>query len=95
MKIGIYCNLTADSLKNKNQKCLLSGPLPNIILSNPHNVLGCHGNTKTKFSKNILKFNSSEAMRAIKLKLFRNVHSISLYKNNVYIADAYALWLLW
>ena len=49
----------------------------------------------TESLKYFKKINSSEAIRAIKLKLLRNVHSISLYKNSAFIADAYALWLLW
>ena len=36
-----------------------------------------------------------EAIWEIKLKLWRNVHSISFYKSIVFIAVAYALWLLW
>ena len=38
---------------------------------------------------------NSEAIWEIKLKLCRNVHSISFYKSIVFIAVAYALWLLW
>ena len=45
--------------------------------------------------KKILKNISSEAMRGIKLKLYTNVYSISLYKNGVFIAVAHALLLLW
>ena len=30
MKIAIYCYLIADISAKKFQKCLLSGPLPNI-----------------------------------------------------------------
>ena len=38
------------------QKCLLSGPLPNIyLLSKPVNLIGCHGNQKAEFAKNIKK----------------------------------------
>ena len=35
-------------------KCLMSGPLPNIyFLSKPLNSIGCHGNQKAEFAKNI------------------------------------------
>ena len=55
-----------------------------------------HGNQKAKFVKNIKKINSSEAIWVIKLKLCRNVHSISLYRIFFFfIATAFALWLLW
>ena len=42
------------------------------------------------------RINSSEFLRAIKLKLFRNVHStyISLYKN-IFYCRCLSLWLLW
>ena len=34
----------------------LSGPLPNAyILSKPLNLIGCHGNQKAQFVKNIKK----------------------------------------
>ena len=37
-------------------KCLLSGPLPNIyFLFKPLNLIGCHGNQKAQFEKNIKK----------------------------------------
>ena len=49
---------------------------------------------KAKFAKK-KKINSSEAILGIKLKLCRNVHSVSPYKKIVFIAAAYALWLLW
>ena len=46
--------------------------------------LGCHGNRNTKFAKKYSKIFSSEAIRGMKLKLCRNVHSISLYKKYVF-----------
>ena len=54
MKIGIYCYVIADILRNILQKGLLSGRLPNIyFLSKPLNLIGCHGNQNTIFVKNI------------------------------------------
>ena len=53
-KIGIYCYLIADILRNFFQKCLLSGPLPSIIFVQTLNFNDCHGNQKAKFAKNIL-----------------------------------------
>ena len=42
LKIGIYCYLTADILKNVLQKCFLSSPLPNISgLAKPLNLICC------------------------------------------------------
>ena len=82
MKIDIFCYFTADILTKFFWKCLLSGPLPNIyFLSKPLNLIGWHGNPKDQFAYNIKKINSSEAIWGMKLKLCRNVHSISFYKN--------------
>ena len=87
--------------EKKNQKCLLSGPLQFFFPQIPKFYwLSWQPTKKPKFSYHIKKKNknkkqkknnSSEAIRAIKLKLFKNVHSINLYKNCVFIADAYAL----
>ena len=53
MKIGIYCYFIADILTKVFQKCLLSGPLPNIyFLSKTLNFIG---NQTAKFVKNIKK----------------------------------------
>ena len=54
VKVGLYFYLTADILTKVFQKFSLSSPLPNIqILSKPLNLIGCHGNQKDKFAKNI------------------------------------------
>ena len=53
------------------------------------NLIGCHGNQKAEFAKKYSKINS-EAIWEIKLKLCRNVHSISFYKGIVFIADVVA-----
>ena len=69
---------------------LMSGPLPNIYyLYKPLDLIGCHGNQKAEFVKNIKK--STQKLSGS----CRNVHSISFYKSIVFIAVAYALWLLW
>ena len=52
-----------------------------IFLSNPLNLIGCHGNRKAKFAKKYSKIISTEAIRGMKLKLWRPVYNISLYKN--------------
>ena len=44
---------------------------------------GCHGNRNIKFAKSKLKIFFSEAIRRMKLKLSRNVHTISFYKNKI------------
>ena len=87
VKIGFYCYVTADILTTKIlQKCSLSNPLPNIsFLSKPLNLIGCHGNQKAKFEKKYKKIIYSEAIRGIKLKVCRDVHNISLYKNDVFL----------
>ena len=72
----------------------LSSPLP-TYKSKPLNLIGCHGNRKDKFAKKYSKINSSEAIMGVKLKLCRNVHNISLYKNCIFIAIAHVLSLLW
>ena len=91
MKIGIYCNFIADILKKVFWKCLLSSPVPNIyFLSKLLYLIGCHGNQKAQFAKNIKKINFSEAIWRMNVKLCRNVHSISFYKIIVFIAVAYA-----
>ena len=52
MQIGIYCYFIADILTKVIQKCLLSGPIPNIyFLLKPLHLIGCHGNQKAKFAK--------------------------------------------
>ena len=63
------------------------------FLSKTLNLICCHGNQKVKFAKNIKKINSSEAIWGIKLKLCRNVHSISLYK--LFLLMLHIHWLLW
>ena len=81
----MYCYLTADILTKGLQKYSCSSPLPTIwILSKPLNLIGCHGNRNAKFVKKYLKIFCSEAIRGMKLKLCRNVHNISLYKNYVF-----------
>ena len=81
MEIGIYCCLTVDILTKSLQKCSLSSPLPNIlILSKLLNLIGYHVNQKVKFAKKYTKIISSEAIM-MKLKLYRNVQNISLYKS--------------
>ena len=78
------------------QKYSMSIPLPTIwILSKPLNLIGCHGNRKAKFAKTYSNIISSEAIRGMKLKLCRNVHNISLYKNCIFIAIVHVLSLLW
>ena len=85
MKIGIYYYLIADILTKVLQKCSLNGPLPTVcILCKSLNLIGCHGIRNTKFAKKYSKIFSSEAIRGMKLKLCRNVHNISLYKNYVF-----------
>ena len=80
MKIGSYCCLTADILRNV--------PLPNIlILSKRLNLIGYHSNQKVRFAKKYSKVISSEGIKGMKLKLYRNVHNISLYKRYVFYCD--------
>ena len=56
VKTGIYCYLIVENVTIFFQKCLLSGPLPNIILfTKPLNLIGCQGKQKAKFPKNIKK----------------------------------------
>ena len=51
-KIHRYCYLIADILTRVLQKCSLSSPLLNLLfLSNPLNLIGCHGNRNAKFPK--------------------------------------------
>ena len=79
---GIYCYFTSDILTTVLQKCPLCNLLPKIsLLSKSLNFIGCHGNLKAKFEKTYLKIIPSEAISEIKLKLFRNVYNINLYKN--------------
>ena len=59
------------------------------------NLIGCHGNIKSKFSKTYSKIFSAEAVRGMKLKLCIHVHDISLYINYVFIVVARVLSLLW
>ena len=55
-EIGIYFCVTADVLKKFLQKRFWSSPLPTIqILSKSLILIGCHGNRKAKFLKEIFK----------------------------------------
>ena len=90
VKVGVYCYLTADILTKVLQKCSLSSPLRNIrILSKPLNLIGCHGNRKTKFAKKYSEI-ISEAIRGMKLKICRTVHNIRMF----FIPVAHVLSLL-
>ena len=85
VKVGLYCYLIAAILTKVLQRCSLSSLLLNIwILSKPLNLIGCHGNSRDKFAKKYSKIISLEALRGMKLKVCRNVHNISLYKNYVF-----------
>ena len=56
VRIGIYCYLIAEILTTVFQKCLLSGPLPDIyFFTKPLNLIEYQGNQKAKFPKNIKK----------------------------------------
>ena len=96
VEIGIYCCLiNADILTKVLQNCSLSSPLPTRwILSKPQNLIGFYGNSKVKFAKKYSKMISSEAVWGMKLKLCRDVHTISLYKKYVFIAVAHVRLLL-
>ena len=90
VEIGIYCCLTADMLIKVLQKCSLSSLLPNIwILSKPLNLIGCHGNRNIKFAKKYSKIISSEAIRGMKLKLYRNVTEMFIILASIKICFYY------
>ena len=86
VKIGIYCYmyLIADILTKVFWKYLLSGPPPNVyVVSKPLKLISCHVSQKAKFLWWVgwgVGNNFSEAVWGIKLKLCRNVHSMSLFK---------------
>ena len=83
VKIEIYCCIIADILTNVLQKCLMSCPPQSISFeTKPLNLIGCHVNRNAKFAEK--NPNSSEAIRGIKLKLYRIVCNISLYENIVF-----------
>ena len=74
VEIDIYCYFTVNILTKVLQNCSLSRPLWIIwILSKLI--------WKAKFAKKYKKIISSVVIRGMKLKLCRNVHNISLYKN--------------
>ena len=86
MKIGIYCYFIADILTKKFYKCLLSGPLPNIILFVQISIwLVVVANKRLNLRKKIFK-----NQLGMKIKRYRNFHSIRFYKIAL-IAVAYAL----
>ena len=91
MKIGIYCYVTVDILTNVLQTCYLSSPLPNVsFLYKPPDLMATKRLTlRRKYS--IFKIISPEAIRGIKLKLYRNVYKISLYKETSYCRCSCAL----
>ena len=47
-------------------------------------LIGFHGNRKDKFLKKYSNIFFSEAIKEMNMKLCRNVHNISLYKNYVF-----------
>ena len=81
MIIGIYCYPIADILAKKNSKIFIEWS------STKHTLLAQTPPKRLNLLKIFKKINSSEAIRTIKLKLFGNVRSISLYKNIVFIAE--------
>ena len=90
MKIGIYWYFTADILIKVFQKYFLSGPLPNIyFFFKPLNLIGCHGNQKAKFLKNIYIHNSKNQFPrsyiGVKLNLCRSPRTFSHYKIVVHL----------
>ena len=82
----IYCYLIADILTKLLQKCSLSGPQPNILFFffPSLNLIGYHGNKKSKFATKYSKIKSSEAVWGIKLKFSSIVSNIKLYKDIVF-----------
>ena len=59
------------------------------------NLIGYHSNQKAKFAKKYKKSTPQKLFGGIKLNFCRIVSNNSLYKKNVFIAVAQALWLLW
>ena len=56
MKIGIYCCLIADIFTKVFLEMFVEWSSTNMyFLSKPLNLIGCHGNQKAKFVKNIQK----------------------------------------
>ena len=85
VEIGIYFCLTEDILTKVLLKCSLSSSLPTIcILSKPLILISCHDNQKAELKKIYTKNFFSEAIREMKLKLYRNVHDIGLYRKYVF-----------
>ena len=82
---------------------------PGVVLYQPYefvkitDLIGCHANRKTKFSKKkYSKLFSSEVISGVKLKFCINVYVIILYINCVFffvcvffIAVAHVVSLLW
>ena len=73
------------------QKCSLSSPLPNMYMNFFQTAefdwfrgLVAMATKMLNLRKNIKKIISSEAIRGMKLKLYRNVHNMCLYKKNVF-----------
>ena len=74
------------------QKCSLSSPLPNMYMNFFQTAefdwfrgLVAMATKMLNLRKNIKKIISSEAIRGMKLKLYRNVHNMCLYKKNVFL----------
>ena len=88
MMIGYFWNLFL-------QKFLLNSPLHFIwLLSISLNLIGCQGDKKGKFRKNVKKKNL-KTIRWMKLLLFIHAYGIILYINFIYFLDRYGPWLLW
>ena len=84
MKNGIYCYLIADILVKVSEMFVEWSSTKHIFFPNPSFSLVVMATERLNVLKLFEKINSSEAIRVIKLNLFRNVHSISLYKNVVF-----------
>ena len=81
-KTPTQTKINADILSKGFQKCSLSG----IFCQNPSISLVVMTTKRLNLRKILNNINSSEALRAIKLKLCKYVHSISLFKSIILLS---------
>ena len=75
---------------------MFSGPLSNVyFLSKPLNLIGCHGNQKAKFAKNIQKSTPQKLFGGKSWNFVEMFIALASTNRLFFIAVACALRLLW
>ena len=102
VETGIYCCFAADIFDKSFTKMFLEYSLPNMYMIFFQTAefdwfpgFVAMATTNVKFAKKYSKIIFLEAIRGMKLKLYRNVHNICLYKKIFFIAVAHVHLSVW